>query len=170
MSLNDCSETGPNLLEHIPNILIRFRENKIEISADIRKAFQMIEVNPEDRKYLKFIWRNIGGSVLTFRHTQSYYCGGIVYVGNDIQKRINWPLGLVKKVYLGEDRNYRVAKSRIKSGEIVRPIQRLYPLEIHFSDMEAHGVQNLSEDPSNLNIKNEQQKRNRRSGKNYIDD
>ncbi|UYV76828.1 hypothetical protein LAZ67_14002119 [Cordylochernes scorpioides] len=102
--------------------------------------------------------------------TYSYYCGGIVYVGNDIQKRINWPLGLIKKVYLGEDGNYRVAKSRIKSGEIVRPIQRLYPLEIHLSDMEAHGVQNLSEDPSNLNIKNEQQKRNRRSGKNYIDD
>ncbi|UYV72013.1 hypothetical protein LAZ67_9001550 [Cordylochernes scorpioides] len=69
MSLNDCLETGPNLLEHIPNVLIRFRENKIGISADIRKAFQMIEVNPEDRKYLKFIWRNIGGSV-TFQHTR----------------------------------------------------------------------------------------------------
>ncbi|UYV66545.1 hypothetical protein LAZ67_4002017 [Cordylochernes scorpioides] len=69
MSLNDCLETGPNLLEHIPNVLIRFRENKIGISADIRKAFQMIEVNPEDRKYLKFIWRNISGSV-TFQHTR----------------------------------------------------------------------------------------------------
>ncbi|UYV78566.1 hypothetical protein LAZ67_16002013 [Cordylochernes scorpioides] len=70
MSLNDCLETGPNLLEHIPNVLIRFRENKIGISADIRKAFQMIEVNPEDRKYLKYIWRNIGGSILTFQHTR----------------------------------------------------------------------------------------------------
>ncbi|UYV82292.1 hypothetical protein LAZ67_21001624 [Cordylochernes scorpioides] len=70
MSLNDCLETGPNLLEHIPNVIIRFRENKIRISADIRKAFQMIEVNPEDRKYLKFIWSNIGGSVLTFQHTR----------------------------------------------------------------------------------------------------
>ncbi|UYV73725.1 hypothetical protein LAZ67_11000531 [Cordylochernes scorpioides] len=69
MSLNDCLETGPNLLEHIPNFLIRFRDKKIGISADIRKAFQMIEVNPEDRKYLKFIWRNIGGSV-TFQHTR----------------------------------------------------------------------------------------------------
>ncbi|UYV75405.1 hypothetical protein LAZ67_13000151 [Cordylochernes scorpioides] len=69
MSLNDCLETGPNLLEHIPNVLIRFSENKIGISVDIRKAFQMIEVNPEDRKYLKFIWRNIGGSV-TFQHTR----------------------------------------------------------------------------------------------------
>ncbi|UYV83091.1 hypothetical protein LAZ67_22002173 [Cordylochernes scorpioides] len=69
MSLNDCLETGPNLLERIPNVLIRFRENKIGISADIRKAFQMIEVNPEDRKYLKFIWRNISGSV-TFQHTR----------------------------------------------------------------------------------------------------
>ncbi|UYV78346.1 hypothetical protein LAZ67_16001029 [Cordylochernes scorpioides] len=30
MSLNDCLEAGPNLLEHIPNILIRFREKKME--------------------------------------------------------------------------------------------------------------------------------------------
>ncbi|UYV64640.1 hypothetical protein LAZ67_3001433 [Cordylochernes scorpioides] len=77
--------------------------------------------------------------------TRAITAGEVVYVGNDSQKRINWPLGLVKKVYPGEDGNCRVAKVRIKSGEIVRPIQRLYPLEIHYSDMEACGVQSNSE-------------------------
>ncbi|UYV60483.1 hypothetical protein LAZ67_1001280 [Cordylochernes scorpioides] len=67
--------------------------------------------------------------------TRAITAGEVVYVGNDSQKRINWPLDLV----------------RIKSGEIVRPIQRLYPLEIHSSDMEAYGVKNLSKNPSNLN-------------------
>ncbi|UYV78342.1 hypothetical protein LAZ67_16001020 [Cordylochernes scorpioides] len=83
--------------------------------------------------------------------TRAITGGEVVYVGNNSQKRINWLLGLVKKVYPGEDGNCRVAKVRIKSGEIVQPIQRLYPLEIHSSDMEAYGVQNLSLNPSNLN-------------------
>ncbi|UYV74543.1 hypothetical protein LAZ67_12000081 [Cordylochernes scorpioides] len=82
--------------------------------------------------------------------TRAITAGEVVYVGNDSQKRINWPLGLVKKVYPGEDGNCRVAKVRIKSGEIGRPIQRLYPLEIRSSDMEACGVQNLGKDSSGL--------------------
>ncbi|UYV78345.1 hypothetical protein LAZ67_16001025 [Cordylochernes scorpioides] len=49
--------------------------------------------------------------------TRAITGGEVVYVENDSQKRINWPLGLVKKVYPGEDGNCRVAKVRIKSGE-----------------------------------------------------
>ncbi|UYV74993.1 hypothetical protein LAZ67_12002029, partial [Cordylochernes scorpioides] len=42
LSLNQYLEKGPNLLERIPKIMIRFRENKFGVLADIRKAFQMI--------------------------------------------------------------------------------------------------------------------------------
>lgn len=38
-SLNQCLEKGPNLIELIPAILLRFRENDIAVLADIRKAF-----------------------------------------------------------------------------------------------------------------------------------
>ena len=55
-SLNELLEKGPNLLELLPTILLRFRENKIGVIADIRKAFQMIEVNEHDRDYLRFLW------------------------------------------------------------------------------------------------------------------
>ncbi|UYV62862.1 hypothetical protein LAZ67_2002175 [Cordylochernes scorpioides] len=44
LSLNECLETGPNLIELLPEVLIRFRENKIGVIADIRKAFQTIAV------------------------------------------------------------------------------------------------------------------------------
>ena len=44
-SLNMCLEKGPNLIELIPNILIRFREFRIGITADIKKAFLQIEIN-----------------------------------------------------------------------------------------------------------------------------
>ena len=55
-SLNDVLEKGPNLLELLPTILLRFRENKIGVVADIRKAFQMIEVAEKDRDFLRFLW------------------------------------------------------------------------------------------------------------------
>jgi len=55
-SLNHCLEKGPNMMELIPSILLRFRENKFGVIADIRKAFQMIGVAEEDRNFQKFLW------------------------------------------------------------------------------------------------------------------
>ncbi|XP_055932093.1 uncharacterized protein LOC129962372 [Argiope bruennichi] len=43
-SLNQCLECGPNLIELIPNILIRFREGQLGVIADIRKAFLQISI------------------------------------------------------------------------------------------------------------------------------
>jgi len=55
-SLNGCLEKGPNFLELIPAMLLRFRMGRIGVIADIRKAFLMIEVDEEDRDYLRFLW------------------------------------------------------------------------------------------------------------------
>ncbi|UYV79054.1 hypothetical protein LAZ67_17000935 [Cordylochernes scorpioides] len=56
LSLNDYLEKGPNFLEKIPEILIRFRERGIGVLADIRKAFQMISVQLQDQDFLRFLW------------------------------------------------------------------------------------------------------------------
>ncbi|CAG9787636.1 unnamed protein product [Diatraea saccharalis] len=55
-SLNQCLETGPNLIELIPNILLRFREKEIGVISDIRKAFLQISISPKDRDLLRFMW------------------------------------------------------------------------------------------------------------------
>jgi len=55
-SLNQVLEKGPNLVELLPAVLLRFRENKIGVTADIRKAFQMIAVEEADRDFLRFLW------------------------------------------------------------------------------------------------------------------
>ena len=55
-SLNECLHTGPPMLEHIPDILIRFRINKVAITADIEKAFLMVGIGKEDRDALRFLW------------------------------------------------------------------------------------------------------------------
>ncbi|UYV69800.1 hypothetical protein LAZ67_7000766 [Cordylochernes scorpioides] len=54
-----CKTKGgwdPNLLELIPDIMLRFRLNKIGVVADIEKAFLQISVAKEDRQFLRFLW------------------------------------------------------------------------------------------------------------------
>lgn len=69
-SLNQCLEKGLNLIERIPSLLIGFREQKIGIISDIKKAFLQINVSTEDRKFLKFLWINEKGEQITFVHNR----------------------------------------------------------------------------------------------------
>ena len=55
-SLNDCLETGPNLLPKIFEILLRNRFKRYIIVGDIQKAFHQIEVDPEDRDAQRVLW------------------------------------------------------------------------------------------------------------------
>ncbi|UYV75610.1 hypothetical protein LAZ67_13000736, partial [Cordylochernes scorpioides] len=68
LSLNDCLASGPNVIEQIPAILLKFRENAIGVIADIRKAFLQIEVKEEDRDYLRFLWWKNNNQIQVFRH------------------------------------------------------------------------------------------------------
>ena len=55
--------------------------------------------------------------------------GDMVWIGSDNKKRVDWPLGKIIEIIKGRDGVSRVAKVRTKSGEIVRPFQRLFRLE-----------------------------------------
>ena len=67
-SLNPCVEKGPNLIEKIPDLLVRFREGKIGIISDIKKAFLQINIAEKDRNYLRFLWFNKKGEIVVLRH------------------------------------------------------------------------------------------------------
>ena len=54
--LNDCLHVGPPLTLLLYNILLRFRENRVVLVGDIEKAFLNVEVNPENRDCLCFVW------------------------------------------------------------------------------------------------------------------
>ena len=55
-SLNDCLETGPDLMTNILHILIGFRKNKWAAKADIEKAFPQVVIHPDDRDALRCLW------------------------------------------------------------------------------------------------------------------
>lgn len=68
LSLNQCLEAGPNLIELIPDILLRFRQHKVGVSADIRKAFLQIGIHEADRDFLRFLWIDSEGRERVYRH------------------------------------------------------------------------------------------------------
>ena len=71
VSLNDCLKTGPNLIPKLFDILIRFHWHSVALTADIEKAFLMVEIAPSDRDMLRFLWvkdpQDISSQVLHLR-------------------------------------------------------------------------------------------------------
>ena len=67
-SLNDCLHKGPNLIELVSSILFRFREGNIGIISDIEKAFLQISIEPKERNFLRFLWRDEECKDIILRH------------------------------------------------------------------------------------------------------
>ncbi|GFR71744.1 Gypsy retrotransposon integrase-like protein 1 [Elysia marginata] len=66
VSLNDCMNSGPNLIPDLVQILLRFRQWKYALTADITKAFLQINLHPEDRDVHRFLW-NLNGNTRVMR-------------------------------------------------------------------------------------------------------
>ena len=67
-SINECLEKGPNLISLISSTLLRFREGKLGVVADVKKAFLQISLNKNDRDFLRFFWYDKEGKIIIFRH------------------------------------------------------------------------------------------------------
>ncbi|CAL1671955.1 unnamed protein product [Lasius platythorax] len=69
--------------------------------------------------------------------TRTVEIGDLVLIGNDLQKRLDWPLAKVEEVFPGKDGHVRVVRLKTAKGELIRPIQRLIPLEVDHSNHET---------------------------------
>ena len=56
-SLNDNLLPGIDLLNNLISVLLRFREGRYAVIADIEKMFHQIRVNAKDTNALRFLWR-----------------------------------------------------------------------------------------------------------------
>ena len=63
-SLNEQLLTGPDLLNNLFGVLTRFRKGKVTLLADIESMYHQVLVDPQDRKYLKFLWWPSGNTNL----------------------------------------------------------------------------------------------------------
>ena len=59
ISLNDCLLTGPDLLNNLVGILMRFRLGKTAVMGDVEKMFHQVGVIEDDRDSLRFLWRGL---------------------------------------------------------------------------------------------------------------
>ena len=57
-SLNKALLTGPDLLNSLVGILIKFRTGRIAIAADVKDHFHRVRVSREDADSLRFLWKD----------------------------------------------------------------------------------------------------------------
>ncbi|XP_072389317.1 uncharacterized protein [Diabrotica undecimpunctata] len=76
------------------------------------------------------------------RSSQQVKVGDMVLVGNDQDKRINWPLGRVVELLPGKDKQVRLVRVNTERGQFLRPVQRLYPLECTVNSIRREGNSN----------------------------
>ena len=57
-SLNKSLRSGPDLLNSLVGVLLRFRTNIIAIAADVEAMFHQVRVKMEDADALRFLWKD----------------------------------------------------------------------------------------------------------------
>ncbi len=62
-SLNEHLLPGPTLGSTLLGVLLRFREYPVAVSSDIKGMFHQVRLLPEDKPFLRFLWRNMDRSI-----------------------------------------------------------------------------------------------------------
>ncbi|GBP87031.1 hypothetical protein EVAR_65506_1 [Eumeta japonica] len=57
-SLNENLLAGPDLLQLLPAVLMKFRQHRVTVAADIKEMFLQIGITEKDRDALRFLWRS----------------------------------------------------------------------------------------------------------------
>ncbi|XP_015120372.1 uncharacterized protein LOC107043390 [Diachasma alloeum] len=117
--LRDLRECGVPDLDRVDSTSLNKRlKYRQRLRRELRQSFRT--------KYLGQLTRVRGPKASSLSVAE----GDLVFVGNDNKKRLTWPLGRVDQLFPGKDGEIRVVKVKTGDGCLIRPIQRLYPLEM----------------------------------------
>ena len=56
---NDYWAKGPDIMNSLFGVLLRFREEAVAIVGDIRKMYHMVQISYLDQHVHRFLWRNL---------------------------------------------------------------------------------------------------------------
>lgn len=65
--LNDYLLQGPDQLNNLMGILLRFRKEEVAVTCDVERMFHQFHVPAKHRDYLRFLWYDEGGNPATYR-------------------------------------------------------------------------------------------------------
>ncbi|KAL0147545.1 hypothetical protein M9458_057146, partial [Cirrhinus mrigala] len=54
--LNEHLLNGPDMINNLTGVLVRFRQHQVALMCDIEKMFHQFQVKENDRNYLRFVW------------------------------------------------------------------------------------------------------------------
>ncbi|XP_073724404.1 uncharacterized protein [Misgurnus anguillicaudatus] len=54
--LNEHLLNGPDMINNLTGVLLRFRQHQVALMCDIEKMFHQFQVKENDRNYLRFVW------------------------------------------------------------------------------------------------------------------
>ncbi|XP_071848513.1 uncharacterized protein [Apostichopus japonicus] len=76
-SLNDRCMQGPDMINKLLPVLLRFRQHSIAVQADIEAMYNQVRIPARDRDALRFLWY-INGKLRYLRMTSHLFGGGVV--------------------------------------------------------------------------------------------
>ncbi|UYV73026.1 hypothetical protein LAZ67_10001589 [Cordylochernes scorpioides] len=117
--LHEVREVGVPDLDLIDNQTLSRKYQYIKrVREDLRERFRI--------EYFGFLRQE----TRRLKTTIPFKVGDMVLIGQESLKRLHWPLARIIQLYPGKDGLVRVAKVKTSSGDKIRPIPKLYNLEI----------------------------------------
>lgn len=141
--LTYVTENGGDLVPLTPAMFLQeikssaFPEAELLSGDELRKKSRGIVVLREElrsrfrKEYLSLLVQKSSE-----RKLEDLRVGDVVLVGADGKKRLDWPMAKIVEFLPGKDGKVRLARVKTLNGIGIRPLQRLYPLEVS-SEVEA---------------------------------
>ncbi|GFU44115.1 integrase catalytic domain-containing protein [Trichonephila clavipes] len=146
--LTYVSENPEELIPLTPSMfLISNKNSNIEDIEELNsnRLNKRIKYRSKLLKDLRQRFRNEYLSQLIQKHNEKEsrdpQIGEVVLVGDDNKKRLFWALAKIIELIPGRDGKIRTVRLKTQHGKMLRPIQRIYPLEIRSNENLQRGME-----------------------------
>ncbi|GFU74766.1 integrase catalytic domain-containing protein [Trichonephila clavipes] len=113
---NRCSDTTD--IDELNSTDLRKRmKYRIKLLRDLRQCFR--------KEYLSELIQKQNDN-----RVREPRIGEMVLIGNDNNKRLSWPIAKIIELIPGRDGEIRTVRLKTQHGTVIRPVQRIFPLEV----------------------------------------